>query len=68
VAVYMCCVCDSFVDNDYFPCEEHSSVEGLVCPDCFVELPEEPELRVFTKDQQAFIKKMENEDDSETSE
>ena len=33
MAIYYCHQHDGYVDNDWFPCEEH---EGeLICPDCF---------------------------------
>lgn len=38
MGVYRCPLCEEFIDNDYFPCEE---INGeLVCPKC-AELDEE---------------------------
>ena len=40
MAVYYCESCDTYMDNDYHPCEEW--IGGLlVCPDCFEELTAE---------------------------
>jgi DNA-directed RNA polymerase subunit RPC12/RpoP len=67
MAVYKCFECDSFVDNDYHPCEEHpSETNELVCPDCFIELPE-PSIKVrqrgvFTPAQQAIINEIHGQD------
>jgi hypothetical protein len=70
MSVYLCAVCDSFVDNDWHPCtemslrEDNPSVKGLVCPECFVELPEaEEKPKEFTSLQRLFIKKMEEQED-----
>jgi|AOAMet_66_BLW_10_1038536.scaffolds.fasta_scaffold16278_2 hypothetical protein len=42
MAVYRCQECDSYVDNDYNPCEV---VKGeLVCPDCYEEMQTEDEI------------------------
>ena len=64
MAIYYCHGCDKCVDNDYHPME----ISGL-CPECHFqaqeEVPETPKTRqggVFTADQMAFIKKMEQED------
>ena len=41
MAVYYCQECDSYVDDDWHPCQE---VKGeLVCPDCYEEMQEEEE-------------------------
>ncbi len=44
MAVYRCNLCDSFIDDDYHPCEEdprQGYEHELVCEDCFIELTEE---------------------------
>ena len=45
MAVYMCSACDSWIDDDYNPMQEHPFAKQLpskkgemVCEDCYVEL------------------------------
>lgn len=45
MAIYLCYECDNFIDNDWFPCEEHPDKEGeLLCPSCYEEIEEEPSV------------------------
>ena len=42
MAVYRCEECDKWLDDDYFPCQEHPKHENeLICPYCLLQLEEE---------------------------
>jgi hypothetical protein len=44
LSVYYCQECDSYKDNDWFPCEEDPRNPGeLVCEDCLMDIEEEIE-------------------------
>lgn len=44
MAMYRCYECESFVDDDYHPCEEHPRVETeLACPSCMESMAERAE-------------------------
>lgn len=65
MAVYRCAECDTWKDDDYFPCEAHpqNPSSELICPACMVEL--DITTAEFNKDQLDFIKLQENLDDNE---
>jgi len=73
MAIYRCFECDKMVDNDWNPCEEHPTKDNeLVCPSCFEEYEDMPEPSlevkqggVFTPEQQAQIRRMEQDIDDE---
>ena len=69
MALYTCSRCGNMVDNDWHPCDiDPDDALGLMCPSCAEEVPETPKARqngVFTADQMAFIRKMEQEDDED---
>ena len=72
MAVYHCYQCDTWLDNDYHPCDQHPKHENeLICPECLIELEDTPEVRQkgeFTTDQLAIIKKLEAEYDNDSEE
>ena len=63
---YYCRECDNIRDS-HDGCHPDPLDEfGLLCDDCFFNLPDTPEVRqagVFTNEQLAIIKKLEEEDD-----
>jgi len=51
MAMYMCAECDSWLDDDYYPCQEHpTSKTELICPDCLLELEERMEEEINGED------------------
>ena len=71
MAMYQCSRCARVVDNDYHPCLadpwDDSGIK-LICPACYENLPDTPQVRqggVFTKEQLAIIKRLEEESDDE---
>jgi hypothetical protein len=72
MSVFYCEYHGKLEDADYVCCEEHPSGSGMVCAEGLVEIEEEreealkPNLhRAFSPAQQAFIAKMENEDEND---
>ena len=65
---YYCRECDNIRDS-HDGCHEDPRYENeLLCPDCFNDLPDTPQVRqsgVFSADQLAIIKKLEEEDEDE---
>lgn len=74
MAIYLCYECDTLVDGDYHPSEEHPrKPDELVCDDCMTELEYRMEVNgedyikpriAFDKNQRIEIAKMEK--DNET--
>ena len=58
MAYFRCSECDTLLDKDWNPCEEHPHRSGdLVCPECIIELPQSK--KEFTAAQTAIISKLE---------
>ena len=63
MATYRCEQCDTWLDNDYHPCEQHPKYEDeLICPECLIGMEDTPQVRQrgkFTTEQLATIKQLE---------
>jgi hypothetical protein len=71
MACYFCTYHGTHHDNDWTPCVEHpNGSNDLICEEAAAEIEEEREVALmpnnhkFTPAQQAFITKMENEDEN----
>ena len=69
MAIFRCEECDTWKDNDRFPCEQHPKYSNaLICPECLIEMEDTPQVRQkgqFTQAQLDIIKKLEMEADDD---
>ena len=52
MATYRCEQCDTWKDDDWFPCEQHPNYENeQICPECKVELDDQKAGRAYEIEQ-----------------
>jgi hypothetical protein len=63
--MYRCYKCQKFIDNDWYPCEQHPTMlTELLCPACVDDTKPSLEVKqggVFTKEQLQIIAQLETE-------